>query len=57
MSKIIMRYFRRNLERYDKCVRGEIWKMDLKRSFTGDFEEYLNCDWENADIEIYIALK
>ena len=36
---------------------GEIWKMDLDRSFTGDFEEYLNCDWENADIDIYIALK
>ena len=36
---------------------GEIWKMDLDRSFTGDFEEYLNSDWENADIDIYIALK
>lgn len=36
---------------------GEIWKMDLNRSFTGDFEEYLNNDWENADIDIYIALK
>lgn len=36
---------------------GEIWKMDLDRSFTGDFEEYLNNDWENADINIYIALK
>lgn len=36
---------------------GEIWKMDLNRSFTGDFEEYLNSDWENADIDIYIALK
>ena len=35
----------------------EIWKMDLDRSFTGDFEEYLNNDWENADIDIYIALK
>lgn len=35
----------------------EIWKMDLNRSFTGDFEEYLNCDWDNADINIYIALK
>lgn len=34
-----------------------IWKMDLDRSFTGDFEEYLNSDWENADIDIYIALK
>ena len=35
----------------------EIWKMDLDRSFTGDFEEYLNSDWDNADIDIYIALK
>ena len=36
---------------------GEIWKMELDRSFTGDFEEYLNSDFENADIDIYIALK
>lgn len=35
----------------------EIWKMDLERSCTGDFEEYLNSDWENGDIDIYIALK
>lgn len=35
----------------------EIWQMDLDRSFTGDFEEYLNSDWENADIDIYMALK
>ena len=36
---------------------GEIWSMDLNRSFTGDFEEYLNSDFENADVDIYIALK
>ncbi|MEG2669741.1 MAG: effector binding domain-containing protein [Oscillospiraceae bacterium] len=36
---------------------NDIWKMDLDRSFTGDFEEYLNCDFENADIDIYVALK
>lgn len=36
---------------------GEIWQIDLDRSFTGDFEEYLNSDLENADIDIYIALK
>jgi len=36
---------------------GEIWQMDLDRSFTGDFEEYLNGDFDNADIDIYIALK
>lgn len=35
----------------------KIWTMDLDRSFTGDFEEYLNTDFENADINIYIALK
>lgn len=36
---------------------GEIWKMNLDRSFTGDFEEYLNDSLENADIDIYIALR
>lgn len=36
---------------------NEIWTMDLNRSFTGDFEEYLNSDWENSHIDIYIALK
>lgn len=36
---------------------NEIWNMNLERSFTGDFEEYLNSDWENADINIYIALR
>ena len=35
----------------------QIWKMDLDRSYTGDFEEYLNTNWEDADINIYIALK
>lgn len=35
----------------------DIWAMDLDRSFTGDFEEYLNTDFSNADINIYIALK
>lgn len=36
---------------------GEIWNMNLDRSFTGDFEEYLNNDWENAEVILYIALK
>lgn len=36
---------------------SEIWKMNLDRNFTGDFEEYLNTDWEKAYINIYIALK
>jgi len=35
----------------------EIWEMDLDRSFTADFEEYLNDDMENAEIDIYVALK
>jgi predicted transcriptional regulator YdeE len=35
----------------------KICNMDLNRTFTGDFEEYLNCDFENADINIYIAIK
>lgn len=36
---------------------GEIWQMDLDRSFTGNLEEYPNADPENCDIDIYIALK
>lgn len=36
---------------------SEIWQMDLDRSFTGDFEEYLNSDFQNAKIDLYIALK
>ena len=35
----------------------QIWQMDLDRSFTGDFEEYKNADVENAEIDIYVALK
>ena len=36
---------------------AEIWQMNLDRSFTGDFEEYLDCSMEDANIDIYIALK
>lgn len=36
---------------------GQIWQTQLDRSFTGDFEEYLTSDFENCDIDIYIALK
>lgn len=36
---------------------GKIWQMELDRSFTGDFEEYLNADFQHCDIDIYIALK
>lgn len=35
---------------------NEIWKMNLDRSFLGDFEEYLNNEIDNVDIDIYIAL-
>ena len=35
---------------------GEIWGMELDRSYAADFEEYLNADCENAEINIYIAL-
>lgn len=35
----------------------QIWQMELDRSYTGDFEEYLNCDFEHCDIDLYIALK
>lgn len=35
---------------------GEIWKMDLDRRYTSDFEEYLSCDVENCDIDLYIAI-
>lgn len=35
----------------------EIWKLDLDRSFAGDYEEYKTCDGKNADIDIYIALR
>lgn len=34
-----------------------IWKMNLDRSFTGDFEEYLSNENGIAEINIYIALK
>ena len=36
---------------------NEIWQMDLSRSYTADFEEYLNSDMENSNINIYIALR
>jgi predicted transcriptional regulator YdeE len=34
-----------------------IWQTKLDRSYTGDFEEYLNSDMENSSVNIYIALK
>ena len=36
---------------------SEIWQMDLERSYKADFEEYLNSDYDNAKIDIYISLK
>ncbi|MBD7913390.1 MULTISPECIES: GyrI-like domain-containing protein [Clostridium] len=36
---------------------NEIWQMDLDRSYKADFEEYLNSDFNNAKIDIYISLK
>lgn len=46
-----------NMEKVVAGAWGEIWQMDLDRSFTGDFEEYLNCDVENCAIDLYVALK
>lgn len=34
-----------------------IWRMNLDRSYTGDYEEYLNNDMEKARVRIYIALR
>lgn len=38
---------------------AQIWQMDLKRTYTGDFEEYQNnnTDPQNQEIHIYIAIK
>lgn len=46
-----------HMERAVAQAWGEIWQMDLPRSFTGDFEEYLSCDVDHCDIDLYIALK
>lgn len=34
----------------------ELWTMNLDRAYTCDFEEYINSDIDNAEINIYIAL-
>lgn len=36
---------------------GELWQMDLPRSFICDFEEYQDERMEDAEIHIYIGLK
>lgn len=35
----------------------ELWGMDLKRTFTADFEEYQNSGMEHAEIHMYIAVE
>ena len=35
----------------------QIWEMNLDRSFVADFEEYKNAEIDNAEIDIYVALK
>lgn len=35
----------------------KLWKMELDRAFTSDFEEYQNDDPQNTEVHIYIALK
>ncbi|WP_445491321.1 hypothetical protein [Niallia sp. 03133] len=35
----------------------KLWKMDLNRKYSNDFEEYQSCsDGENAEIHIYPTL-
>ncbi|AAK81419.1 putative transcriptional regulator YdeE [Clostridium acetobutylicum] len=36
---------------------SKIWQMNLDRSYEADFEEYLNSDFNNAKVDIYISLK
>lgn len=37
---------------------GEIWQLPLKRTFTGDFEEYVSHNEDGtAEIHIYIAVE
>ena len=46
-----------NMETAVRNAWEKIWNMDLDRTFTGDFEEYLNDDYDHADINLYIAIK
>lgn len=34
----------------------ELWNMNLDRNYKCDFEEYQDCDMENAEIHIYISI-
>lgn len=46
-----------NMEKATADAWRKIWNLPLDRAYTSDFELYLNCDFENADIEIYVSLK
>lgn len=35
----------------------ELWNMKLDRAFLSDFEEYQDCNMEEAEVHIYIGLK
>ena len=35
---------------------NELWNMDLNRNYLCDFEEYQDCNEENAEIHIYISI-
>ena len=35
---------------------SDLWKMNLDRNYKCDFEEYQNCDMNNAEIHIYISI-
>lgn len=34
----------------------ELWNVNLDRNYLCDFEEYQNCDEENAEVYIYISI-
>jgi predicted transcriptional regulator YdeE len=36
---------------------SQLWQMDLERSYICDFEEYQDCNMEDAEIHIYISIK
>lgn len=46
-----------HMERAVAKAWGEIWQMELDRSYTADFEEYRSCDFEECDIDLYVALR
>lgn len=35
----------------------ELWKMELKRTFVCDFEEYQDSEMDQAEIHVYIGVK